>query len=63
MRNNLSHNNSSVPGKFETGKIRISSVGIIKKRPRRVSNSDSHSNVCGYSITIQNPTPEGVEFW
>ncbi len=49
-------------GKSETNKIRLSSVGITIKRPRRVSNSDSHSNVCGYSVTIQNPTPEGVEF-
>jgi hypothetical protein len=30
-----------------------------KKRPRRVSNSDSHSNVCGYGITIQ-PQPRRV---
>ena len=39
----------------------ISENSQTKKRPRRVSNSDSHSNVCGYSVTIQNPTPEGVE--
>ena len=42
----------------------LGNMSLLKtgKRPRRVSDSDSHSNVCGYIAYKSTATPEQVEF-